>query len=66
MIYSFYGAIKAGAVPIPTNILMKAPDFLYMLNDSRAPVLIVDTVFSAGNREDPGPGRIFTKGGGLR
>jgi acyl-coenzyme A synthetase/AMP-(fatty) acid ligase len=45
MIYSFYGAIKAGAVPIPTNILMKAPDFLYMLNDSRAPVLIVDPVF---------------------
>ncbi len=45
MIYSFYGAIKAGAVPIPTNILMKAPDFLYMLNDSRAPVLIVDPAF---------------------
>lgn len=45
MIYSFYGAIKAGAVPIPTNILMKAPDFLYMLNDSRAAVLIVDPVF---------------------
>ena len=45
MIYSFYGAIKLGAVPIPTNILMKAPDFLYMLNDCRAPVLIVDTAF---------------------
>jgi len=45
MIYSFYGAIKAGAVPIPTNILMKGPDFLYMLNDSRASVLIVDSVF---------------------
>ena len=45
MLYSFYGAIKAGAVAIPTNILMKAPDFLYMLNDSRAPVLIVDQVF---------------------
>jgi benzoate-CoA ligase len=45
MIYSFYGAIKAGAVPIPTNILMKAPDFLYMLNDSRASVLIVDPLF---------------------
>jgi len=45
MIYAFYGAIKAGAVPIPTNILMKAPDFLYMLNDSRAPVLIVDEAF---------------------
>jgi benzoate-CoA ligase len=45
MLYSFYGAIKAGAVAIPTNILMKAPDFLYVLNDSRAPVLIVDQVF---------------------
>jgi len=45
MLYSFYGAIKAGAVAIPTNILMKAPDFLYMLNDSRAPVLIVDSAF---------------------
>jgi benzoate-CoA ligase len=45
MLYSFYGAIKAGAVAIPTNILMKAPDFLYMLNDSRAPVLIVDRAF---------------------
>jgi benzoate-CoA ligase len=45
MIFSFYGAIKAGAVPIPANILMKAPDFLYMLNDSRASVLIVDAAF---------------------
>jgi benzoate-CoA ligase family protein len=45
MIFSFYGAIKLGAVPIPGNILMKAPDFLYMLNDSRAPVLIVDAAF---------------------
>ncbi len=45
MLFSFYGAIKIGAVPIPSNILMKAPDFLYMLNDSRAAVLIVDAVF---------------------
>ena len=45
LLYSFYGVMKAGAVAIPTNILMKAPDFLYMLNDSRAPVLIVDAVF---------------------
>ena len=45
MLFSFYGAIRIGAVPIPSNILMKAPDFLYMLNDSRAAVLIVDAVF---------------------
>ena len=45
MVFSFLGAIKLGAVPIPTNILMKSPDFLYVLNDSRAKVLIVDSVF---------------------
>jgi acyl-coenzyme A synthetase/AMP-(fatty) acid ligase len=45
MIFSFFGAIKLGAVSIPTNMLMKSQDFLYVLNDSRARVLIVDPVF---------------------
>ena len=45
MIFSFFGAIRLGAVPVPTNILMKSQDFLYMLNDTRARVLIVDAVF---------------------
>lgn len=45
MIFCFYGAIKLGAVPIPTNILMKSNDFLHMINDSRARVLIVDSIF---------------------
>ena len=45
LIFSFLGAIKFGAVPIPTNILMKSQDFLHVLNDSRAKVLIVDSVF---------------------
>jgi benzoate-CoA ligase len=45
MIFSFYGAMKMGAVAIPTNILMKSQDFLYVLNDSRARVLLVDSVF---------------------
>jgi len=45
MLFAFYGAIRLGAVPVPANILMKAPDFLYMLNDSRAPVLVVDAAF---------------------
>lgn len=44
-VFAFYGAMKMGAVPIPTNILMKAPDFLHVLNDSRAAVLIVDAGF---------------------
>lgn len=37
----FFGAIKIGAVPIPTNTLMKPPDYEYLLNDSRARVAIV-------------------------
>jgi benzoate-CoA ligase len=47
MVFSFLGAIKLGAIPIPTNILMKSRDFLHVLNDSRAKVLIVDSVFLA-------------------
>ena len=37
---AFFGAVKIGAVPIPANTLIKAPDYEYMLNDSRAKVLI--------------------------
>jgi benzoate-CoA ligase family protein len=37
----FFGAIKIGAVPIPTNTLWKAADYRYLLRDSRARVLIV-------------------------
>ena len=39
---SFFGAIKIGAVPIPTNTALRTEDYLYMLNDSRAHVLIVE------------------------
>jgi len=38
---AFWGAIKIGAVPIPTNTLMRSADFLYFLNDSRARVAVV-------------------------
>jgi benzoate-CoA ligase family protein len=39
--YAFFGAIKIGAVPIPTNTLFKPSDYEYILNDSRARVVIV-------------------------
>ena len=39
--YSFFGAIKAGAVPVPVNTLWKAADYRYVLNDSRARTLVV-------------------------
>src|SRR6266852_9861003 len=39
--YGFFGAQKMGAVPIPTNTLLKSQDYQYMLNDSRARLAIV-------------------------
>ncbi len=41
---SFFGAIKIGAVPIPTNTMLKANDYQYFLNDSGAKTLIVHDV----------------------
>ena len=40
-LYSFFGAIKIGAVAIPVNTQAKPHDYEYILNDSRAPVAIV-------------------------
>jgi benzoate-CoA ligase len=39
--YAFFGAIKIGAVPIPTSTLFKPADYEYILNDSRARVVVV-------------------------
>lgn len=39
--YSFFGAMKIGAVPIPVNTLLKPGDYRYLLNDSRAKVVVV-------------------------
>jgi len=38
---AFFGAMKVGAVPILTNTLLKPADYKYMLNDSRATVLVI-------------------------
>jgi len=39
--YSFFGAIKAGIVPVPLNTLWRAQDYTYALNDSAARVLVI-------------------------
>ena len=44
---TFWGAIKIGAVPIPTNTLMRTADYLYFLNDSRAKVAVVSAALLA-------------------
>ncbi len=40
-VYAFFGAIKAGAVPIPTNTALTPRDLLYILSDSRAVAAVV-------------------------
>jgi benzoate-CoA ligase family protein len=37
---SFFGAIKIGAVAVPMNTTLRPDDYVYMLNDSRARVLL--------------------------
>ena len=41
MVFAFFGAIKIGAVPIPTNTLWTAEDYEFVLRDSHAAVVIV-------------------------
>ncbi len=38
---TFFGAIKIGAVPVPLNTMLFPRDYVYLLNDSRAKVLLV-------------------------
>lgn len=40
-IYTFFGAVKIGAVPIPLSTLWKPADYEYALNDCRARVVVV-------------------------
>jgi benzoate-CoA ligase len=42
-IYSFWGAIKIGAVPVPVNTFMRPDEYAYTLNDSRAGVIIASS-----------------------
>jgi benzoate-CoA ligase len=44
---TFWGAIKIGAVPVPTNTLMRTADYLYFLNDSRAKAAVVSAALLA-------------------
>src|SRR5947208_967146 len=41
MVFAFFGAIKIGAVPIPTNTLWTADDYEFVLRDSRAAAVVV-------------------------
>ena len=40
-VYTFFGTIKVGAIAIPMNTILMPKDYEYLLNDSRAHVLVV-------------------------
>jgi benzoate-CoA ligase len=44
--FAFFGAIKLGAVAVPLNTNLKPADYLYLLNDCRARVLITDVALA--------------------
>ena len=44
---TFWGAIKIGAIPIPINTMMRAEDYRYFLDDSRAPIAVVSEALLA-------------------
>ena len=39
-VYLFWGAIKAGIIPVPLNTLLRAADYQYMIDDSACAALV--------------------------
>ena len=44
--YLFWGAIKAGIVPVPPNTLLRAPDYAYMFEDSGCGLVVYSTEYA--------------------
>lgn len=45
--YTFWGAIKAGIVPVPINTLLRAGDYQYMIEDSACSAVIYSPEFAS-------------------
>jgi benzoate-CoA ligase family protein len=44
--YAFWGAIKAGIVPIPLNTMLRAADYAYIIEDSGCGLVVYSTEFA--------------------
>ena len=44
--YLFWGAIKAGFVPVPLNTLLRAPDYRFVIENSRAACIVWSPEFA--------------------
>ena len=45
--YLFWGAIKAGIVPVPVNTLLRAPDYQYIIDDSACAAVVYSPEYAA-------------------
>ena len=63
----FWGAIKAGCVPIPINTLLTSNDYAHLLRDSRARIVVVDETlldrFAPALEDQPHVERVVVAGG---
>jgi len=51
--YSFFGAIKIGAVPVPVNTLLRAKEYEYLLNDTSPRIAITsESLMGIGDRRE--------------
>lgn len=48
--YLFWGAIKAGIVPVPVNTMLRAPDYQYMIDDSECALVACSAEYEAALR----------------
>ena len=64
----FFGAIKAGCVPIPVNTLLTPDDYAYLLRDSRARIAVVSAAllerFGPALAGQPHLEEVLVSGGG--
>ena len=64
----FWGAIKAGCVPIPINTLLTSNDYAHLLRDSRARIAVVSEAllrrFAPALEEQPHVEHVVVAGGG--
>jgi acyl-coenzyme A synthetase/AMP-(fatty) acid ligase len=64
-IYLFFGAIKAGMVPVPVNTMLRVPDYSYLIGDSGCVAVVYCLEFAdviSAALEDCGhrPGHVMT------
>ena len=66
-LYLFFGAIKAGMVPVPVNTMLRAPDYAYMIETSGCAGLCYSPEFAAEvepalNQADHRPDAVLVEG----